>query len=164
MSDWNKPYPYHYTIDDHIPELEYVFDIVKHHINKLLVVYPNSGCYTHSYVENSDGTTSVETTTWYNVKSMSGHATQLCNGEYPDMVCIIMKVGKFSNGVTSLYKYNRVGKYKVNVRFYKSPNPNVANYTNDDSEHQIGTPNIRVGEFVGLFGNLQLSYNLFGQM
>lgn len=154
MSNWNKPYPYHYTLDDQHPELGYVWNVVTEYINKLCTVKFNNGCCGHTYVEHPDGMISVETEMWFDVKHLSERAIQLCNYVQPDIVCVTIKVGKFANNVTTIYKYDNLGKYEVKVRFYKSPNPNITSYMHDDAEHQFMTPNIRVGEFTGLFGNL----------
>lgn len=154
MNNWDKPYPKHYSLDDDHPELEYVWSITTNYINKFITVHSNCGCSGHSYVEKPDGITSVEMEMWYNIKQMSVRAMEMCNYEMPDLVCITMTVGEFVNGETRIYKYNTIKKYKVNVRFYKSANLNHQSYTHDDSPYQFGNPNIRVGEFTGLFGNL----------
>lgn len=154
MSNWDKPYPYHYTIDECHPELTYVWGITTRNINKFITTYSNTGSSSHHYIEKDDGTINVESEMWYDVKRMSNRAMQLCNYETPDLVCVTMIVGAFANGETRIFKYDNVDKYKVNVRFYKSGNANCSSHTHDDSPHQCGNPNIRVGEFTGLFGNL----------
>lgn len=154
MSNWDKPYPYHYTLDEQHPELEYVWSITTRYLNKFVTTWPGSGNSGHHYVEKSDGIINVEAEMWYDVKCMSDRAMQLCNYETPDLVCVAMIVGEFSNGVTRIFKYDNVNKYKVNVRFYKSVHGNNRSYIHDDDSHQFGDANIRVGEFIGLFGNL----------
>lgn len=154
MSSWNKPYPYHYTLDDNYPELDNVWSIATHNINKFVTVYSTAGCSGHSYVENSDGTINVESEMWFEIKNMSEKAMQICNYETANLVCVTMIVGTFENNETRIYKYDNIKKYKVNVRFYKNGDSRCNSYTHDDSPHQFGNPNIRVGEFTGLFGNL----------
>jgi hypothetical protein len=121
------------------------------------------GCSSHSYVEKENGTISVESEMWYRIKQMSNKAMQMCAYEQPDLLCVTMTVGEFSNDSTRIYKYDDAKKYKVKVRFYKSPNQNHISYAHDDSDHHFGTPNIRVGEYTGLLHNLIHSHNTINE-
>lgn len=154
MNNWNKPYPPHYTLDKNHPELKHVKFIATDYFNNYITVFPDGECLGHMYNEKNDGTVSVETEIWYKIKYTSYRALELCKQENADLVCLTITVGEFSNGVTRIYKYDTIEKYKVNVRFYKSQNQHMTSYIHDDSENNITPPNIRVGEFTGLFGNL----------
>lgn len=153
MAEWNKPYPPSKTLLEQHPELHNVCPMIDYQINQLITTDKHYGSSTHHYKEKENGTISIESEMWYVIAKMSDRVMQMCNHEQPDLLCVTMTVGEFSNGSDRIYQYSSIGKYLVNVRFYKLSQNHMILFAHDD-EKWCEFPNIKVGEYNGILHNL----------